>query len=89
MKNIFKILLTIIVLGLIVVLSMGLGYVFYLKKAHSTFDNYYNFRGCVVLLEKTDSYGVCKNSSGQVVKIVKFQDRWYLDGDLPCGFLCF
>lgn len=61
----------------------------YLKKAHSTFENYYTFRGCTQLFEKTAEYGTCKINSGETIKIVKFQDKWYLDGDLPCGFLCF
>ena len=61
----------------------------YLAKAHSTFENYYAFRGCVQLLVRTDNYGVCRLASGQTIKIVKFHDQWYLDGDLPCGFLCF
>ena len=64
-------------------------YFAYLRKAHSTFENYYAFRGCVELIEKTDTYGICKISSGQIIKLVKHNDKWYLDGDLPCGFLCF
>ncbi len=62
-------------------------YFAYLRKAHSTFENYYAFRGCAQLLEKNDAYGTCKISSGQVIKIVKYNSRWYLDGDLPtCWF---
>jgi hypothetical protein len=66
-------------------------WVLYLRKAHSTFDDYYAFRGCTELLEKTDSYGLCKLKSGETIKIVKFNDKWYLDGDLPvCDFgFCF
>lgn len=62
-----------------------------LRKAHSTFESYYAFRGCVQLLEKTESYGVCKTDSGQTIKIVKYQNRWYLDGDLTaCNLsICF
>jgi hypothetical protein len=59
--------------------------VFYLRKAHSTFENYYAFRGCQTLIEKTDTYGTCQTNSGQTIKIVKYQDKWYLDGDLPWG----
>lgn len=59
----------------------------YLRKAHSTFENYYAFRGCTELLEKTDSLGTCKISSGQTIKIVKFDGKWYLDGDLPWACL--
>lgn len=54
-----------------------------LKKAHSTFENYYVFRGCVQLLERTDNYGLCKTESGQTIEIVKYQNGWYLAGDLP------
>ena len=58
-----------------------------LDKAHSTFENYYAFRGCAQLIDKTDDYGICKTTSGAVIKIVKFQNKWYLDGDLPvCWF---
>ena len=57
--------------------------VLFLQKAHSSFENYYVFRGCTELIEKTDTYGICKLSSGQTIKIVKYQNKWYLDGDLP------
>ncbi len=58
-----------------------------LRKAHSTFENYYTFRGCTQLLDKTADYGTCKTASGQVIKIVRYKDKWYLDGDLPvCWF---
>lgn len=54
-----------------------------LQKAHSTFDNYYAFRGCIKLIDRTDAYGDCQLSSGKIIKIVKFNNKWYLDGDLP------
>ena len=54
---------------------------FILQKAHSTFDNYYAFRGCVKLIEKTDTYGICQLASGKNIKIVLFNGKWYLDGD--------
>jgi hypothetical protein len=60
-----------------------------LEKAHSTFENYYVFRGCTKLIDKTEDYGTCEVVSGKIIKIVKFDGRWFLDGDLPCGFLCF
>jgi hypothetical protein len=60
-----------------------------LRKAHSTFENYYAFRECIQLIQKRQDYGICKTSSNQIIKIVKFKNRWFLDGDLPCGFLCF
>lgn len=66
-------------------------YIQYLHKAHSSFENYYKFRGCVQLLQRTDTYGICKINSGETIKLVKYQNKWYLDGDLPvCTFnLCF
>ncbi len=51
--------------------------------AHSTFENYYAFRGCVQLIDRTDNVGHCKISDGQIITIVKFRNQWYLDGDLP------
>ena len=77
-----KILITSIFI-IIVVFVLGLNQFLFLKKVHSTFENYYEFRGCVKLIEKTDTYGVCELSSGKQIKLVKFQDKWYLDGDLP------
>lgn len=84
-KKILKIAITVaIVIG-----AFCLYQYFYLQKAHSTFENYYAFRGCVQLIEKTDDYGICKIADGKTIKIVKNTGKWYLDGDLPCGFLCF
>lgn len=76
-----------IIIGLIIIL--GVYQVLMLNKAHSTFENYYSFRGCATLLERTDDYGVCQLINGQTIKIVKYQNRWFLDGDLPCGWFCF
>ena len=82
----------ILVLAILIIILFDVGvyasasYFAYLRKAHSTFENYYVFRGCVQLLEKTDAYGMCKTDSGKTIKIVKYNNRWYLDGDLPvCG----
>ena len=81
-KNILFILTLIIILGAV----FCVGEVLYLRKAHSTFENYYAFRGCVKLLKRTDTYGICKTNSGDTIKIVKYQGKWFLDGDLPnCG----
>ena len=65
------------------VISFGIYWLNILNVAHSSFENYYNFRGCVQLIEKTDTFGTCKISSGETIKMVRFQDKWYLDGDLP------
>lgn len=85
-RNKFLILLTLIlfvVFGIFVIYQ-----VIYTNRAHETFENYYAFRGCTQLLTKTDNDATCKLADGKVIKIVKFQNKWYLDGDLPCGFLC-
>ena len=82
MKTPRKILIIIsVIIGIFFI--FGIYQYFYLQKAHSTFENYYKFRGCVQLLNKTDKYGICKTKSGKIIKIVKFQNKWYLDGDLP------
>ena len=84
-KKLFLISLTI---GTIVVLGIVVDrYFVFLRKAHSTFDNYYAFRGCKQLIQRTETYGICKTDRGQTIKIVKFQGRWYLDGDLPTCLL--
>ena len=77
--------ITIISALVIVFIIFCVCWILYLQKAHGTFENYFNFRGCVQLLEKTDTYGTCKISSGQTIKIVEYQNKWYLDGDLPFG----
>lgn len=87
-----KLVVIFIALVILLVLILGISQWFYLRKAHSTFENYYAFRGCVQLLDKTDDYGICKTDSGQTIKIVKYQNKWYLDGDLPwacMGGVCF
>jgi hypothetical protein len=68
---------------IIIIFTIGIVQFFVLRKAHSTFENYYVFRGCVQLVEKTDTYGTCRLPSGQIIKLVKYQNKWYLDGDLP------
>ena len=70
-----------VIFGVYEVLSLNI--------AHSSFENYYEFRGCTQLLQKTDTFGTCVTKSGETIKLVKFNDKGYLDGDLPCGFLCF
>lgn len=81
-----KLIIVLVILAIICVIWC-VWYVGYLNKAHSTFENYYAFRGCVELIEKTDTYGICKTDSDQTIKIVKYQGKWFLDGDLPSGFL--
>ena len=73
----------------IVIIVFGIYQVIMLHKAHSTFENYYAFRGCTKLISRTADYGICQTASGQTIKIVRYDNRWFLDGDLPCGFMCF
>jgi hypothetical protein len=57
-------------------------------RAHDTFEGYCAWRGLVVE-SKEQEFGYCKNPSDNTrFKIVLFKGRWFLDGDLPCGFLC-
>lgn len=72
-----------VVLGAIAVFVFAINQFFVLRKAHSTFENYYAFRGCVELVSQTDADAICKLASGQTIKLVKFQNKWYLDKDLP------
>ena len=87
MKTISKIIIAVSLL-VVIIFVFGVYWVIYLNIAHSTFDNYYKFRGCNQLINKTDTYGFCSLGSGQVIKIVKYNNKWYLEGDLPvnCGF---
>ena len=76
--------------GLFVIATLGvlvIGQAIYVEHAHQTFDNYYAFRGCQQLLTKTDHDATCRLSSGEVIKMVKYQNKWYLSGDLPVCWL--
>lgn len=69
---------------IVLILVAGAGaYWNYLRLAHSTFENYYVFRGCTTLIEKTQTAGTCKTANGATVKMVEYNGKWYLDGDLP------
>ena len=81
--------IVVLVVIAVAVASFSVYQVLMLKKAHSTFENYYALRGCDKLISRTDTEGVCQLKNGDTIKIVKFDNRWFLDGDLPCGFLCF
>lgn len=61
-----------------------LGYQVYATNlAHTSFDRYYAFRGCTELIDRTDTYADCKTKSGQTIKIVLIDNKWYLEGDGP------
>jgi hypothetical protein len=79
-KKIIWLVVGIIVLALA---ALAVDQFFTLQKAHSTFDNYYAFRGCVQLLSRTDTSGVCKTASGDTITIVLINGKWYLQGDGP------
>ena len=82
-----KILLSIVGLILVVIIAIGVDQIQSLQKAHSTFNNYYAFRGCTQLVAKTPTYGICKTGAGQTIKIVLYKGKWYLNGDLPTSVL--
>ncbi len=67
----------------IVIAALVIVQVHKLRVAHSSFDNYYAFRGCTKLIAKTDTSGVCMTSDGQIIGIDQYGDKWYLEGDGP------
>ena len=77
-KNKIKILLLVVLCFVLILVNL-----LNLKMAHSTFENYYKFRNCVELIEKKEDYAICKIFSGQIIKIVKINNKWYLEGDGP------
>ncbi|MDR3642864.1 MAG: hypothetical protein P4L74_04530 [Candidatus Doudnabacteria bacterium] len=89
LKN--KALIIVISLALLLVVIFGIYEMYVTDKAHKTFENYYAFRGCTQLISRTADSGLCKTDSGQTIKIVKFNNQWYLDGDLPMCWnnICF
>jgi hypothetical protein len=65
----------------LVILASGLYELHTLNVAHSSFENYYAFRGCVQLLEKNENYAICKLPSEETIKLVKVGTDWFLDGN--------
>ena len=78
--------LTVAIILFFIFVYMALYQVANVQVAHSSFDNYYKFRGCVSLINRTSSYGYCSLASGEIIKIVEYNGKWYLDGDLPNGW---
>jgi len=78
-----KIALAVLILFIIVATAFAIDQYVVLRKAHSTFDNYYAFRGCTQLLSRTDTTGICTTSSGDTITIVEINGKWYLQGDGP------
>lgn len=73
----------------LLVIGLGVNQFITVTKAHSSFENYYAFRGCQALLSKTNTDATCRLNSGQVIKLVKVDNKWYLDGDLPVCYFKF
>jgi hypothetical protein len=73
----------------VVLVVLAVNQVLLVTKAHSSLENYSAFRGCVQQLETTDTYATCKLASGAVIKMVKVNNKWYLDGDLPVCYFKF
>jgi len=82
-ETLFIIVFVVIFIAVAGVIVFSVSQFYALQKAHSTFDNYYAFRGCVKLIDKTDTYGDCQLNSGEIIKLVEFRGKWYLNGDLP------
>ena len=82
MKRKNKILIVLLLVALLIVI-FGAVQFFDLRKAHSSFDNYYAFRGCTQLIQRTDTSGICKIASGATITIVEINGAWYLEGDGP------
>jgi uncharacterized membrane protein YedE/YeeE len=72
-----------------VLVVLAVDWVVLVTKAHSSLENYAAFRGCVQPLETADAYATCKLASGAVIKMVKVNNKWYLDGDLPVCYFKF
>jgi hypothetical protein len=83
MKIIHKKIIIIIGLIILVLAALAIDQLIVLQKAHSTFENYYAFRGCTQLISRTDTSGVCKTASGGTITIVEINGKWYLQGDGP------
>ena len=80
-----------VVIGVIAaaIFILAINQVLLVTKAHSSLENYSAFRGCVQRLETTDAYATCKLASGAAIKMVKVNNKWYLDGDLPVCYFKF
>jgi len=69
-----------------IVINVFIGQLFTLQNAHSSYENYYKFRGCTESVSRSDTSGLCNLPSGETIKIVESHNKWYLDGDLPNGW---
>ncbi len=82
-KKILIISLAISVLLFFAIIGFMIYQVITTYNAHSTFDGYCKWRGLEVINQSSD-FGYCRDAiSNQMYKMVLFDGRWYLDGDLP------
>ncbi len=74
-----------IIIGIIgaFAVSAGTYWVLYLEKAHSTFENYADFRNCISTSNRTEASADCLLKSGEIIKLVNINNKWYLEGDGP------
>ena len=69
-----------------IVAAIGIGaiaQVTYLQWAHRTLANYETFRGCETVLETSPTKATCRLHDGNLITMVNYGKRWYLEGDLP------
>lgn len=73
------------ILAVLIVLFVALAVwqFFVLRAAHRSFADYAAFRGCTTVTGRSASSGTCTIADGRSITIVKFDGRWYLQGDLP------
>jgi len=82
-KNVRIFLIAVSIILFLLIITAGIYQFITVSRAHETFENYYSFRGCAELINRTSEYGYCKTNSGETIKIVEYNHKWYLDGDLP------
>ena len=78
-RKVVQILIALLVLGI----AFCAYYLLMLDKAHSTLQNYADFRGCVSLNKVTATSAECTLNTGQTIQLVQINNKWYLDGDGP------
>ncbi len=84
MKNPKRLILILGISVFLILLSGGMYQNHKVTLAHQTLANYAAFRGCQQMLATSEDAATCSLASGTVIKMVRFNDLWYLDGDLPC-----
>jgi len=83
-KKVTLLIIIMIIFGIVIIYKWVTTY-----HAHDTFEGYCTRRWLIVSSTGSDS-GYCKNpNTKKEFKIVLFKGRRFLNGDLPCGFLCF